>query len=379
MERIYLDYAATTPLDNQILEKMLPYFSEEFGNPNSPHATGRKAMTAVDSARDLLADLLGAKPSEIYFTSGGTEADNWAVLGGAYAQREKGKTHVIVSQIEHHAVLTAAERLEKEGFEVTYLPVNKKGLVEAEALQAALKENTGLVAVMFANNETGAVQDIKTLAKIAHENGSVFFTDAVQAAPYLFLDVKELDVDMLSISGHKFYGPKGVGALYIKSGVKIWAHALGGEQERGLRGGTINVPMTVGLAAAYEKNQATMYETNEKLTALRGLFLKEISDIEGVEVNGENALPSILNVRIKGVSNVTLLYNLDLRGVSAAAGSACASSSVLPSHVLTAMGLTKEEANECVRLSFGKGNTEEQVIRAAEIVKEIVRQQREKF
>ena len=358
---------------------MLPYFSEEFGNPNSPHATGRKAMMAVDGARDLLAELLGAKPSEIYFTSGGTEADNWAVLGGAYAQREKGKTHVIVSQIEHHAVLTAAERLEKEGFEVTYLPVNERGLVQAQTLKAALKENTGLVAIMLANNETGAVQDIKTLAQIAHENGSVFFTDAVQAAPYVALDVKDLGVDMLSISGHKFYGPKGVGALYIKSGVKIWAHALGGEQERGLRGGTINVPMTVGLAAAYQKNEATMSATNEKLTALRELFLKEISAVEGIQVNGENTLPAILNIRIKGVSNVTLLYNLDLRGISAAAGSACASSSVLPSHVLTAMGLTKEEANECVRLSFGKHTTKGQVQNAAAIFKEIVLQQREKF
>ena len=372
MERIYLDYAATTPLDNQILEKMLPYFTEEFGNPNSPHATGRKAMAAVDTARDLLAEQLNAKPSEIFFTSGGTEADNWAVLGGAYAQREMGKTHVIVSAIEHHAVLAAAERLEKEGFEVTYLPVDEKGLVQPETLKKVLTDKTGLVAVMLANNETGSVQDIKTLARLTHESGSVFFTDAVQAAPYIPLDVKALEVDMLSISGHKFYGPKGVGALYIKSGVKVWAHALGGEQERGLRGGTINVPMTVGLAAAYQKNRDTMSATNEKLTALRALFLKEISCLEGIQINGENALPAILNIRVKGVSNVALLYNLDLQGVCAAAGSACASSSVLPSHVLTAMGLTKEEANECIRLSFGKHTTEEEIRRAAAIFKEIV-------
>ncbi len=372
MERIYLDYAATTPLDNQILEKMLPYFTEEFGNPNSPHATGRKAMAAVDNARDTLAELLGAKPSEIFFTSGGTEADNWAVLGGAYAQREKGKTHVIVSKIEHHAVLSAAERLEKEGFQVTYLPVDKKGLVQPETLKAALTDKTGLVAVMLANNETGSVQDVQTLAKLAHENGSVFFTDAVQAAPYIPLDVKALGVDMLSISAHKFYGPKGVGALYVKGGVKIWAHALGGEQERGLRGGTLNVPLIVGLAAAYQKNQGTMSATSNKLTALRKLFLKEISPIKGIRVNGENTLSAILNIRIKGVSNVALLYNLDLLGVSAAAGSACASASVLPSHVLTAMGLTKEEASECIRLSLGKHNTEEEVLRAAEIFKDVV-------
>ena len=379
MERIYLDYAATTPLDNQILKKMLPYFTEEFGNPNSPHATGRKAMAAVDDARDTLARLLNAKPSEIFFTAGGTEADNWAVLGGAYAQREKGKTHVIVSQIEHHAVLSAAERLEKEGFDVTYLPVNEKGLVLPETLMAALTEKTGLVAVMLANNEVGSVQDVQTLAKLAHENGSIFFTDAVQAAPYIPLDVKALGVDMLSLSGHKFYGPKGVGALYIKSGVKVWAHALGGEQERGLRGGTTNVPMTVGLAAAFEKNGATMSAMNEKLSALRALFLEKISTLEGIQVNGENALPAILNIRVVGVDNVALLYKLDLQGVSAAAGSACASASVLPSHVLTAMGLTKEEANECIRLSFGKHTTQEEVIKAAKIFKEIVLNLREKF
>ena len=372
MKRIYLDHAATTPLDNEILEKMLPYFTEEFGNPNSPHSAGRKAMAAVDNARDSLAALLNAKPSEIYFTSGGTEADNWALLGGAYAQRELGKTHVIISSIEHHAVLTAAQRLEKEGFSVTYLPANEGGMVEVNTLKGALTKDTGLVAIMLANNETGALQDVKTLAEAAHENGSLFFTDGVQAAPYIPLNVRDLGVDMLSISGHKFYGPKGVGALYIKSGVKVWAHALGGEQERGLRGGTLNVPAIVGLSAAYQKNHATMYETNEKLTALRALFLKEISSLGGITVNGENTLPAILNLRIEGTSNVDVLYTLDLGGVSAAAGSACASSSIQPSHVLTAMGLTEKQANECVRFSLGKHTTEEEVLQAAAILKETV-------
>lgn len=372
MERIYLDHAATTPLDNEILEKMLPYFSESFGNPNSPHSAGRKAMAAVDNARDSLANLLNAKPNEIYFTSGGTEADNWALLGGAYAQREQGKTHVIISAIEHHAVLTAAERLEKEGFTVTYLPVNKGGMVELNALKEALTEQTGIVAVMLANNETGVLQDVKALAQIAHEKGALFFADGVQAAPYIPLDVKDLGVDLLSISGHKFYGPKGVGALYIKSGVKVWAHALGGEQERGLRGGTLNVPAIVGLSAAYAKNHATMYEVNEKLQSLRALFLKELSTLGGVTVNGENSLPAILSLRIEGVSNVDVLYKLDLSGVQAAAGSACASASIQPSHVLTAMGLTEKEANESLRFSLGKHTTEEEVIQAAAILKEIV-------
>lgn len=377
MKRIYLDHAATTPLDNEILETMLPYFTEEFGNPNSPHGAGRKAMAAVDNARDSLVALLNAKPSEIYFTSGGTEADNWALLGGAYAQREFGKNHIIVSSIEHHAVITAAARLEKEGFSVTYLPVNKGGRVEVSSLKEALTDDTGLVAVMLANNETGALQEIKALAEIAHANGSLFFTDGVQAAPYIPLDVKDLGVDMLSISGHKFYGPKGVGALYIKSGVKVWAHALGGEQERGLRGGTLNVPAIVGLSAAYQKNHATMYETNEKLTALRTLFLGELSTLGGISVNGENTLPAIINLRIEGISNVDVLYKLDLCGVSAAAGSACASSSIQPSHVLTAMGLTEKEANECLRFSLGKHTTEEEILRATMILKEIVTKLRE--
>ena len=378
MERIYLDHAATTPLDKEILEKMIPYFTDCFGNANSHHATGRKAMAAVDNARDTLATLLNAKPSEIYFTSGGTEADNWAMLGGAYAQREKGKTHILVSSIEHHAVLGAAERLAKEGFCVEYLPVNSFGAVEPNDLKKALREDTGLVAVMLANNETGAIQDVKTLAEIAHANGSIFFTDAVQAAPYMRLDVKDLGVDMLSISGHKFYGPKGVGALYIKSGVKVYPHALGGEQERGLRGGTINVPAVVGLAAAYAKKEATMDETNAKLEALRGIFLGKILSLEGVEkkVNGIGGklLPSIINIGFHNLSNVDILYKLDLKGVSASAGSACASSSIQPSHVLLAMGLDEKAANSSVRFSIGKENDEEQIYQAAEVLTGILKE-----
>lgn len=379
MERIYLDHAATTPLDNEILEKMLPYFTENFGNANSHHGAGRKAMAAVDNARDTLAELLNAKPNEIYFTSGGTEADNWAMLGGAYAQREKGKTHILLSAIEHHAVLGAAERLAKEGFSVEYLPVNGQGIVEPDTLKKALREETGLVAVMLANNETGALQDIKTLAEIAHAKGSIFFCDGVQAAPYMHLDVKALGVDMLSVSGHKFFGPKGVGALYIKSGVKVYPHALGGEQERGLRGGTVNVPAVVGLSAAYAKKEATMYENNAKITACRELFLKEILSLGGVTVNGgSKEIPSIVNLCFDGLSSVDILYKLDLRGVCAAAGSACASSSVRPSHVLLAMGMSEERAKSCVRFSFGKGNDEEQAKKAAEILKEIVEELRAK-
>lgn len=368
MDRIYLDHAATTPLDKEVLDKMLPYFCEAFGNADSPHAVGRRAVNAVDNARDTVAARIGAKANEVYFTSGGTEADNWAIIGGAYAQKAKGKDHIIVSSIEHHAVLYAAEKLAKEGFEITYLPVNEGGRVEVSALQSAITERTGLVGIMAANNETGVLQPIKELAAIAHEHGALFFTDAVQAAPYLPIDVKEWGVDMLSMSSHKFFGPKGCGVLYIKSGVKIERFVGGGEQERGLRGGTTNVPSVVGLAAAYEKNVGTMSLSNEKIAALSALFLREISALDGVFQNGTGEkLPSVLNLRIEGVNNVDLLYKLDLAGVCIAVGSACASGSIDPSHVLLAMGLTEQAARESVRISLGKDNTEEEIRRAAAI------------
>ena len=377
MKRIYLDHAATTPLDKKVLNKMLPYFTEEFGNADSPHETGRKAMNAVDEARDIVAECIGAKANEVYFTSGGTEADNWAVLGGAYAQKAKGRTRVLLSAIEHHAVLYAGERLEKEGFEVVYLPVNRAGRVETEVLRAHINENTGLVAVMAANNETGVLQPVKELAEIAHEYGALFFTDGVQYTPYNRVQVKELGVDMLSLSAHKFYGPKGCGALYIRSGVKIERFIGGGEQERGLRGGTTNVPAVVGLAEALKAREAELALINEKVKLLSGTFLEGISDLEGVQINGEGErLSAVLNLRIEGVGNTELLYKLDLRGVSVAAGSACASASVKPSHVLLAMGLTEQEAKESVRVSFGKENTETEVREAAEIFKATVNELR---
>ena len=366
MKRIYLDHAATTPLSASVLEKMMPYLTDCFGNADSPHAVGRAAVNAVDNARDCLAERLGVKPNELYFTSGGTEADNWAIIGGAYAQRAKGKTHVIVSSIEHHAALYAAEKLEKEGFTVTYLPVNAGGRVELNALKSAITEQTGLVAVMAINNETGVVQPIAELAKIAHEHGALFFTDAVQAAPYIPLTIKDWGVDMLSLSSHKFYGPKGCGVLYIKSGVKVDRFVGGGEQERGLRGGTTNVPAVVGLAAAYCENEATMSASNEKIAYLSKLFLDEISVLDGIKMNGDGEkLPGIVNLHVQGVSNTDLLYKLDLQGVCVAVGSACASASVKPSHVLLAMGLTEQETRESVRISFGKDNTEEEIHFAA--------------
>jgi cysteine desulfurase len=253
-------------------------------------------------------------------------------------------------------------------------------MVEVNALKAALTDKTGLVAVMAANNETGVLQPIREMAALAKTNGSLFFTDAVQAAPYMPLNVKELGVDMLSFSGHKFYGPKGCGVLYIRGGVKIDKHIVGGEQERGLRGGTLNVPAIVGLAAAYDKNVATMSEANEKICRLRDLFLQEISKLEGVKINGDiqNGLPSVLNVRFQGVENTAFLFKMDLQGVCLAAGSACASASVKPSHVLIAMGMTEAEAKECVRFSFGKNNTEEEIVLGAKLTKETVETLRKK-
>lgn len=374
MQRIYFDHAATTPLDKRVFEKMIPYFTDDFGNADSPHAVGRKAMAGVDNARDTVAALIGAKQNEVYFTSGGTESDNWAMLGVAYAGKEKGKTHIVLSAIEHHALLSCAERLEKDGFEITYLPVNEGGMVSLNALKGCISEKTALIAVMAVNNETGVIQPIEEVVKIAHEKGALVLIDAVQAAPYMPLDVKKWGADLIAFSAHKFYGPKGAGALYIKNGVKIAKLIGGGEQERGLRGGTLNVPAIVGLGKAYELAVEEMEKANEKIARLSSLFLEKVSPIGGVIVNGdrENALPAVLNLRFVGVENTAFLYNMDLQGVSLSAGSACASASVKPSHVLTAMGLTQAETGESVRFSFGKNNTEEEIELAAKWTVEIV-------
>ncbi len=373
-KNIYFDNAATTSLDKRVLEKMLPYFIENYGNADSPHALGRKAMGAVDLARDTLAELLNANKNEIYFTSGGTESDNWALLGGARAKRKEGKTRVVVSSIEHHAVLSATERLKEEGFEIVYLQVNEGGRVALNEIENAVNDETAIVCLMAANNETGVLQPIEKACEIAHEKGALFFTDAVQLAPYEPIDVKKVPCDLVSISAHKFYGPKGVGALYVKNGVKIEKLVGGGEQERGLRGGTVNVPSVIGLAHAYYLARAEMAERNEKISRLKNLFLKEIFSLEGVHVNGEseNALPSVLSLRFDGVENTAFLYAMDLKGVCLAAGSACASASIKPSHVLTAMGLSEEQAKNSVRFSFGKDNTQDEIIKGAKLTKETV-------
>lgn len=368
---IYLDHAATTPLDKMVFEKMTPYFCENYGNADSPHALGRKAMNALDFARDKIAELIGAKPNEVYFTSGGTESDNWAIYGAAQAQKEKGKTHIIISAIEHHAALAAAEKLQKDGFTISYVLPNAGGMVELNAVKAAFTDKTGLVVCMYVNNETGVAQPIEEIAAYAHERGALFFTDAVQAAPYMKIDVKKLGVDMLALSAHKFYGPKGVGVLYIKSGVRVKGLVVGGEQERGLRGGTSNVAGVVGCAFAYEKAVQTMEENNAKIGEIRQAFLEEISTLDGVKMNGER-VPALLNLQIEGVNNVDLVYAADLQGVCISAGAACASASIKPSHVLLAMGLSEDQAKNSVRISFGKDNTIDEAREAAKVLKEII-------
>lgn len=374
-ERIYLDYAAATPLDNEVLQSMLPYFSECFGNANSQHYYGRKAAEALDAAREAIAAAIGARDSEIYFTSGGTEADNLAVFGAARAQKKRGRTQIIISAAEHHAVTESAETLAKdEGFELTVIPINGDGRIDLDFLRNNVTKNTALVAVMAANNELGTIQPVNAAAEIAHAAGATFFTDAVQAAPYLQLNVTELGADMLSFSAHKFYGPKGAGILYVKSGLPIRRLIAGGEQERGLRGGTVNVAAAVGAAAAYKKTVAEMEENNQKLYALKQRFLKEISAYPFIKINGgdgENSLPSIVNLRIDGAVNDAVLSLMDLRGVAASAGAACVGGDVMPGKTLLAAGLSEEQAKSSFRVSFGKQNTEDQIVRAAKIIGEI--------
>ncbi len=372
MKEIYLDHAATTPVDGRVLEKMLPYFGERFGNPHSPHAFGRRAAAAVDAARDEIASLLGARSSEIYFTSGGTEADNWAVRGSV---RASGKKHFVVGATEHHAVLEAAELLKGEGCELSLAPVDEYGAADLAALQGLLHQDTALVAVMAANNEVGTVQPLKEIAAAAHGCGALFFTDAVQAAGALELNVNEIGCDLLSLSSHKFYGPKGAGALYVRAGTPLAKLIAGGQQERGLRGGTLNVPAIVGMAEAFRLACKERQERTSHIRAARDAFVQEIlQTIPGVRYNGhpQQRLPGNAHFTFEGVAGDALLAALDLAGVAASGGAACSSGSAKPSHVLLAMGRTEQEARAGVRFTFGKNISEEEALRAAQIVRNCV-------
>ncbi len=370
----YFDHAATTPVDPRVLQKMLPYFTENFGNPNSQHACGRRAAAAVDEARDTVASLIGAKPSEIYFTSGGTESDNWALRGAAHANAERGK-HLIVSAVEHPAMISTARELQKEGFEVTFAAVDEFGKVDLQKLKDSIRPDTTFIGVMTANNEIGTIQPIAEISALARERGIVFFTDAVQAAGALKLNVKEPAVDMLSFSGHKFYGPKGVGVLYIRSGVRVGKIITGGHQERSMRGGTTNVPGIVGLAEAFRLANEEMAQNNAHVSAIRDRFIARVlREIPYVKLNGhpKDRLPNNANFSFRYIEGESLLFSLDLAGIAVSSGSACSSGSLEPSHVLLATGLPEGLAHGSIRFSFGKENTAEQIDIAVEKLKEIV-------
>jgi cysteine desulfurase len=375
---IYLDNAATTPVDKKVLEAMLPYYSDIFGNPSSLHSHGQEAKKAIEEAREKVAKALGADFDEIYFTSGGSESDNWALKGVAYALKEKGN-HIITTEIEHHAVLNTCRYLEKEGFKVTYLPVDEYGLVKPEDLKKAITDKTILVSIMFANNEIGTIEPIEELVKIAHEKNVYFHTDAVQAVGNIPIDVKKLDVDLLSLSAHKIYGPKGVGALYIKKGVKIHSLIQGGTQERNRRAGTENVPGIVGLGEAIELITKNLDSHINKLTFLRDKLINGILEkIPYTRLNGHptKRLPGNVNVSFEFIDGESLILNLDMAGICASSGSACTSGSLEPSHVLLAIGLSKELARGSLRLTIGKDNTEEDIDKVLEALPQIVKRLR---
>lgn len=360
--KVYLDHAATTPCDKHVVEAMLPYFTEEFGNADSQHFYGRETAKAIADARKSISDLIGCHSNELYFTGSGSEADNWAIKGVALARQNKGK-HIIISAIEHHAILNSAEWLEKHGFRVTKLPVDSTGRVHPEDLEKAIDDETTLVSVMYVNNEVGTIQPIKELAKIAHAHGALFHSDCVQAMPYIRIDVAELGLDLMSMSGHKFYGPKGVGALYIRNGVKPDKLICGGGQERAQRGGTSNTPAIVGMARALEAAVRDMDKNNAHMAELRDHFVERVKkEIPYVRFNGnkEYRVPSVANFSFEFVEGEGILMLLDYNGIAVSSGSACSSGSLDPSHVLLAMGVPIEISHGSIRFSFGKDNTMEE-------------------
>lgn len=377
--RVYVDHAATTPCDKRVVEAMLPYFTNEFGNADSQHFFGRDTAKAVADARASISSLIGCQPNELYFTGSGTEADNWAVKGVALHNRHKGN-HVIISAIEHHAILNAADWLENNGFRVTRLPVDSTGLVSAADLEKAIDDETTLVSVMYVNNEVGTIQPIKELAKVAHAHGALFHSDCVQAMPYLEINVKELGVDMISMSGHKFYGPKGVGALYVRNGVKLDKLICGGGQERSQRGGTTNTPAVVGMAKALELAVSEMEQNNAHIAKLRDRFVDRVlAEIPYVRFNGnrEHRVPSVANFSFEFVEGEGILMLMDFNGIAVSSGSACSSGSLDPSHVLLAMGVPIEVSHGSIRFSFGKDNTMEEVDYTVDKLKETISKLRE--
>ena len=374
MKKIYLDNAATTSLKSEVLEEMMPILKENYGNPSSIYSIGRNARKEVEKSRQTVAEILGANSNEIFFTSGGTESDNWAIRGVAFAQLRKGKNHIITSKIEHHAVLHTVKELEKEGFEATYLDVDKNGFVNPEDVKAAITVKTALVTVMYANNEIGTIQKISEIGKVCHEKGVIFHTDAVQAVGHLNINVKEQNIDLLSLSGHKFHGPKGVGALYVKKGVRILNLMQGGAQESNKRPGTENVAGIVGLAKALEISMQNRQEKNKDLEKKRDFLITELLKIKRSRLNGDRTerLPGNVNISFEGIEGESLLLLLDAAGICASSGSACTSGSLDPSHVLLAIGLVHEVAHGSLRLSLDESTTMEDLEYTVSEVKKVV-------
>lgn len=378
MNRIYFDHNATTPVLDEVFEAMVPFLKDQWGNPSSIHWAGRGTRKSVEDARERVCSLLNCAPLELIFTSSGTEGDNHAIKGLAYAQKNKGN-HIITTKVEHPAVLSTCKHLQKEGFEVTYLDVDKDGLIDLDELQKAITPKTILISIMFANNETGVLFPIKEIGKIAKEKGVAFHTDAVQAAGKIKIDVADLNVDLLTISGHKLYGPKGVGALYIKRGTRLVPIIHGGHQERNRRGGTENVPGIVAMGKAAEIAMRDMDKETEHLQALKERLEKGmIERIPHIKVNGhpDKRLPNTSNISFEFVEGESLLLNLDMKGIAASSGSACTSGSLEPSHVLVSMGLTHELSHGSVRFSLGKSNTVEEIDYLLEIMPPIVERMR---
>ncbi len=371
---VYADNSATTKLSERALAAMMPYMTEDFGNASSLYSLGGKSRAAIDAAREKIASILGASPREIYFTSGGSEADNWAIKGAAEAGKRKGKKHIITSVFEHHAVLHTLSALEKQGFEITYLPVYENGIVRIEDLENAICEDTCLVTIMFANNEIGTIQPVAEIGRVCRERGVPFHTDAVQAVGNIAIDVKEMNIDMLSLSAHKFHGPKGIGALYIRRGTVVTTLINGGAQEFGRRAGTENTAGIVGMAEALSEAAETMDERNARNREICDYIINEALKLERSRLNGdrEHRLSGNINMCFEGIEGESLLLLLDFNGIMASSGSACTSGSLDPSHVLLSLGLPHEVAHGSLRLTFGDGNTMEDAKYIMSVLPDIV-------
>lgn len=369
----YFDNNATTRVDDEVFDEMVPYFKEYFGNASSIYRLGQISKNKIESTREKISDILNVKSNEIYFTSGGSEANNTALKGIMGVNISKGK-HLITSSIEHPSILNTCKELEKEGFEVTYLSVDDKGIINLEELEKSIRKDTVLVSIMFANNEIGTIEPIKEIGNICKEKGVIFHTDAVQAIGNIKVDIQDLNIDALSLSSHKFYGPKGIGVLYVKNGIKFNPLMYGGHQERNKRAGTENVPNIIGMGKSLEKIYFNLEEKNNYVKNLRDYFENNIKDLSNIKVNGDinNRLSGTSNITIKDISADTIVIGLDMRGISISSGSACTSGSIEPSHVLKAIGLSDEDSKSTVRVSFGKYNTKEEVDYLVKSLKEVI-------